>query len=83
LRLGGTSAILEIYVDDVDSAFDGAIRAGGKAMGTVTDTFYGDRIGMFTDPFGHIWTLATPKEVVNPEELDRRMVEHFSEMPAA
>ena len=33
LKLGGTSAILEIYVDDVDRAFDRAIRAGGKAMG--------------------------------------------------
>jgi hypothetical protein len=38
---------------------------------------YGDRIGCFTDPFGHIWTLAMPKEV---EELHRRMAEHFSEM---
>ena len=80
LTLGGTSAILEIYVDDVDSAFDRAISAGGEAIGKVTDMFYGDRIGCFTDPFGHIWTLATPKEVVTPEELHRRMVEHFSEM---
>ena len=49
-------------------------------MGKVTDVFCGDRIGMFTDPFGHIWTLATPKEVVTPEELSRRMHEQFSEM---
>ena len=52
-------------------------------MGEVTDVFYGDRIGMFTDPFGHIWTLATSKEVVTPEEFDRRIVEHFSEMQSA
>jgi uncharacterized glyoxalase superfamily protein PhnB len=30
LKLGGTSAILEVYVEDVDSAFDRAISAGGK-----------------------------------------------------
>jgi PhnB protein len=30
LKLGGTSAILEINVDDVDRAFDRAIRAGGR-----------------------------------------------------
>ena len=30
LKLGGTSAILEIYVDDVDRAFDRAIRAGAR-----------------------------------------------------
>ena len=80
LKLGGTSAILEIYVDDVDSAFDRAISAGGKAIGEVRDMFYGDRIGCFTDPFRHIWTLAMPKEVVTPEELQRQMVAHFSEM---
>jgi len=83
LKLGGTSAILEIFVDDVDAAFQRAINAGGKALGPVTDAFYGDRIGMFADPFGHIWTLATPKEVVTPEELYRRMLEHFSEMQSA
>lgn len=83
LKLGGTPAILEIFVDDVDAAFQRAINAGGKALGPVTDAFYGDRIGMFADPFGHIWTLATPKEVVTPEELYRRMLEHFSEMQSA
>ena len=35
---------------------------------------------MFTDPFGHIWTLAAPKEVATPEELYGRMLEHISEM---
>src|SRR5215469_7617549 len=39
-KLGGTSAILEIYVDNVDSAFDRAISAGGKAMGPVAEAFY-------------------------------------------
>jgi hypothetical protein len=49
----------------------------------VADAFYGDRVGMFTDPFGHIRTLATPKEVVTPEELYRRMLGHFSETQSA
>jgi PhnB protein len=80
LKLGGTSAIVEIYVDDVDSAFERAIGAGGKAMGPVANAFYGDRTGMFSDPFGHIWTLATPQEELTSEELYRRMIEHFSEL---
>jgi len=79
-KLGAVSAIFEIFVDDVDTAFDRAVREGGKAMGPVSDAFYGDRVGMFTDPFGHIWTLSTPKEVVTSEELHRRMLEHFSSM---
>ena len=76
--LGGTSAILEVFVDDVDSAFERAVRAGGTPLGPVMDAFYGDRIGIFRDPYGHLWTLATVKEVVTPEELHRRMLEHFS-----
>jgi PhnB protein len=77
-KLGGTSAILEIFVDDVDSAFERALSAGGKPLCPVMDAFYGDRIGTFRDPYGHLWTLATVKEIVTPEELHRRMLEHFS-----
>jgi PhnB protein len=25
------------------------------------------------DPFGHIWTVATHKEDVSPEEIDKRL----------
>ena len=78
LKLSGTSTILEIYVDDVDAGIERAVGAGGQALGAIEDAFYGDRVGMFCDPFGHIWTLATPKEVVTQEELHRRMLERFS-----
>ncbi len=77
-KFGGVTAIMDLFVDDVDAAFARAIAAGGKPLGPVEDAFYGDRVGMFTDPFGHIWSLATTKEVVTPEELYRRMLEHFS-----
>jgi PhnB protein len=26
-----------------------------------------------TDPFGHVWTVATHKEDVSPEEIDKRL----------
>jgi PhnB protein len=26
-----------------------------------------------TDPFGHLWTVATHKEDVTPEEMDKRL----------
>jgi PhnB protein len=38
----------------------------------VKDQFYGDRSGTLEDPFGHIWTIATHKEDISPEEMDRR-----------
>jgi PhnB protein len=37
------------------------------------DQFYGDRSGTLKDPFGHIWTVATHKEDVTPEEMNKRI----------
>lgn len=72
---GGPTASLMVYVDDVNSAFDRAIAAGGKMDRPVADQFYGDRVGTFIDPFGHKWTLATHVEDVSEEEMKRRMDE--------
>ena len=38
----------------------------------VADMFWGDRAGTVSDPFGHQWTIATHKEDVPPEEIQRR-----------
>ena len=77
LKLGGSSTVLELWVDDVDAAFGRAIQAGGKTLGPVDMSFFGDRVGMFVDPFGHVWTLSTPVEVLSPEDLFQRMIQHF------
>ena len=82
-KLGGVSSILDLYVDDVDAAFDRAVKAGGKPLGPVENAFYGDRVGMVTDPYGHVWSLATTVETLTSEQLYQRMMEHFSEMQGA
>lgn len=74
----GTTVSLLMYVPDVDAAFDRAIAAGVKILRPVMDQFYGDRSGMLEDPFGHVWTLATHKEDLSPEELHRRAAVAFS-----
>lgn len=71
--IGGSPVGLMIYVEDVDAIFKQAIEAGGTEMKPVQDQFYGDRSGTLTDPFGHIWTVATHKEDVTPEEIDKRL----------
>ena len=71
--LGGSPVGLMIYVDDVDTIFKQAIDAGGVEKTPVKDQFYGDRSGTLTDPFGHVWTVATHTEDVSPEEMDKRM----------
>jgi len=71
--LGGTPVSLLIYVDDVDTIYPQALAAGGTEHKPLQDQFYGDRSGTLIDPFGHVWTVATHKEDVTPEEMDKRM----------
>jgi len=68
---GGTPVHIYLYVEDVDRVFDQAIAAGGKELMPVKDQFYGDRSGGITDPFGHIWYIATHTADVSPEEIQR------------
>lgn len=71
--LGGSPVCLHLYVEDVDAFFNRAVAAGAKARRPVTDQFYGDRSGQLEDPFGHLWWVATHKEDVPHEELQRRV----------
>ncbi|MDQ2962299.1 MAG: VOC family protein [Pseudomonadota bacterium] len=71
--IGGTAITLMFYVTDVDAQFAKAVAAGGTVKQALKDQFYGDRSGTITDPFGHIWTIATHKEDVSPAEMQRRM----------
>lgn len=70
--VGGSPVSLMIYVEDVDAVFNRAIESGGTVKEAVQDKFYGDRIGTLTDPFGHVWHVATHKEDVSLEEMERR-----------
>jgi PhnB protein len=70
--LGGAGVSLLVYVEDVDAGFNRAVAAGAKVVRPLKDQFYGDRSGTLEDPFGHSWTLATHKEDLTPEELQKR-----------
>jgi len=70
--LGGTTAGIFLYVKDVDSAFKQAVSAGAKSDAEPADMFWGDRFGRLTDPFGHSWSMATHKEDVAPDEMQKR-----------
>jgi PhnB protein len=70
---GGSPVSLLLYVEDVDAVVAAAVSAGSTLLRPVADQFYGDRTGTLTDPFGHTWTIATHKEDVAPDEMQRRM----------
>ena len=71
--LGGAGVSLMLYVRDVDATFARAVAAGATVRRPVADQFYGDRVGTLTDPFGHVWSIATHREDVSVEEAKRRM----------
>jgi len=70
--LNGSPVSLMVYIEDVDKVFNRAIDAGATVKEAVQDKFYGDRSGTLTDPFGHVWHIATHKEDVSSEEMERR-----------
>jgi PhnB protein len=70
--LGASSVVVQLYVDDVDALAGQAVAAGARMLIPVSDQFYGDRSGRLTDPFGHVWILATHKEDVPPAQMQKR-----------
>jgi PhnB protein len=76
--VGGSPVALFVYVEDVDDVFRRALEAGADAVREPENQFYGDRIAMFDDPFGHRWNVATHTEDVAPDEMERRAEQAMS-----
>lgn len=74
---GGASVGLHLYVDDVDAVFQRAVAAGARVVRSLQDQFYGDRNGTVTDPWGHVWFLASHKEDLLPAEIEKRAAALF------
>jgi PhnB protein len=68
--------VAQIYVEDSDVLFKRAVDAGATVIMPMTDMFFGSREGRVSDPYGNVWTIATLKEEVSPEEMQRRMKAH-------
>ena len=78
--LGGSVGGLWLYVPDTDAVYDQAIAAGATSVSAPADMFWGDRHARIRDPFGHEWSIATHKEDVSPEEMEKRSGEFYSQM---
>jgi PhnB protein len=81
-ELGGTSASVFLYVEDVDAVVKKAVDAGATVTMEVADQFWGDRFGTIADPFGHLWSIATHVEDVPPEEMAERAKAAFAQASA-
>jgi hypothetical protein len=84
-RLGKDVGLADLWVKDdaanptgsfkargLAAAITRAVAAGATAEMEPQNMFWGDRYGKLTDPFGHLWSLATHIEDVAPEEMERR-----------
>jgi PhnB protein len=79
-QLAGTTMGIFMYVEDVDAAVEQAVDAGATVTMPVEDMFWGDRFGSVSDPFGHMWQIATHKEDLSPEEMMERGKEAMAAM---
>jgi PhnB protein len=77
-ELGGNSTGLFVYVENVDALVQQAVDAGATLRMAPKEQFWGDRSGSVTDPFGHVWEIATHVEDVPPEEMAERSKEFMA-----
>lgn len=81
LALGGSPVTLHLMVDDVDAAAARAVAAGAEIAMPVADQFWGDRYGVVKDPFGHMWSIATPIwPPKSPEEMEAGLKASMEQM---
>lgn len=73
--LGGSTVRIKLMVPDADAVARRALAAGAKIVRPVQDQFYGERAGQIADPFGYTWIIATHREDVSTEEMQRRLDE--------
>ena len=53
----GTTVIIGLFVEDVDTCFEKAISAGATIVSQPISWDYGYRQAEIKDPFGHLWLI--------------------------
>jgi PhnB protein len=74
---GMVTCVMAVYWEDVDSAWERAVRAGAEVIFPLADQFYGERGGRLRDPFGQQWMMSQHTEDVTAQEMNRRAAEFF------
>ena len=65
-------ATVALYVEDTDTWYKRALRAGGTSLREPADQFYGDRSAGVKDFAGNKWWIHTHIEDVPAEEIKKR-----------
>jgi len=85
VTLGGTGVALHVAVPDAATTVEQARRRGATVVREVEEQFYGDVAGTIVDPWGHRWTVRTPRgDALDHDELVARSAgEGFELVPTA
>ena len=78
--IGDAPGGLWVYVENVDAAHDRAVGAGATSIRPPEDQFWGDRMAIIEDPFGHTWTFAAHTEDVSEAEMEKRRLAMMAQM---
>jgi len=82
VTLGGRTGSINLYVESADDWFNRAVSAGATVVMPLMDAFWGDRYGMVSDPFGHVWGFATHIKDVTHEDVAQATAEIFTQPEA-
>jgi PhnB protein len=83
LHLGGSPVTIHLSVADADAAFARATGAGAAALMPVQEMFWGARYGVFKDPFGHSWSVATQVKDLSPGEIQAGLAQACAQQQAS
>lgn len=75
--IGATGVTMSLYVDNADKVFDQATKAGAAVVMPLADQFWGDRYGVLKDPDGHQWAVATHKQDLTPDQIQKAAANAF------
>jgi PhnB protein len=72
-------AAIYVYVTNTDVTYHRAISAGATSLMEPADQFYGDRSAGVKDASGNTWFIATHKEDLSPEEIEKRRLKAMAD----
>ena len=81
--LGGSPVTIHLSVEDADAAFSRATAAGVTVIMPVAEMFWGARYGVFKDPYGHSWSVATQVKDLAPAEIEAGLRQACAAQPSA
>jgi PhnB protein len=79
---GGSPVTFFIYTENADAAIEKAVKAGATLAMPAEDMFWGDRMGMVADPFGHKWHIAHRFADLTPAQMKAGQKEWMKKMAA-